>query len=61
MNEKENIYVTKKFMNKMEDTCEMKTIISFIMKHIVTVTRQRPVPYTGRHRDRPLRAIRFLG
>ena len=61
MNEKENIYVMKTFMNKMEDTCEMKTIISFLMKRIANFTRQRPVPYTGRHRDRPLRAIRFLG
>ena len=61
MNEKEDIYVMKTVMNETEDICETKTIISFLMKHIVTVTRQRPVPYTGRHRDRPLRAVRFLG
>ena len=47
MNEKEDIYVMKTFMNKTEDICETKTIISFLMKHIVTVTRQRPSPYTG--------------
>ena len=60
MNEKEDIYVMKTFMNKTEDICETKTIISFLMKHIVTVTRQRPSPYTGTNAsDRPLRAIKF--
>ena len=61
MNTKYDICMMKEFMNKMEDICEAKTIISFLMKRIVNFTRQRPVPYTGRHRDRPLRAIRFLG
>ena len=47
MNEKGDIYVIKKFMNKTEDICETKTIISFLMKHIVTVTRRSPSPHTG--------------
>ena len=60
MNEKEDIYVMKTVMNETEDICETKTIISFLMKHIVTVTRQRPSPRTGTNTsDRPLRAIKF--
>ena len=47
VNEKEDIYVMKTFMNKTEDICETKTIISFLMKHIVTVTRRSPSPHTG--------------
>ena len=34
----------KTVMNVMEDICETKTIDSFLMKYIVTVTRQRPTP-----------------
>ena len=60
MNTKKNIHVIKKLMNKTEDICETKTIISFLKKRIVTVTRQRPSPRTGTNTsDRSLRAIRF--
>ena len=44
MNEKEDIYVMKTVMNETEDICETKTIISFLMKHIVTVTRRTRAP-----------------
>ena len=47
MNEKEDIYVMKTVMNEMEDICETKTINSFLMKYIVTVTRQSPSPHIG--------------
>ena len=47
MNEKEDIYVMKTVMNETEDICETKTIASFLMKHIVTVTRQSPSPHIG--------------
>ena len=59
MNTKYDICMMKEFMNKMEDICEAKTIISFLMKRIVNFTRQRPVPYTGRHRDHALRPVSF--
>ena len=44
MNTKYDIYMMKEFMNKMEDICEAKTIISFLMKRIVNVTRQKSNP-----------------
>ena len=47
MNEKEDIYVMKTVMNETEDICETKTINSFLMKYIVTVTRQSPSPHIG--------------
>ena len=59
MNKKYDIYMTKEFMNKKENVCETKTIISFLAKHIVTVTRQ--IPYTGTNAsDRPLLAAKIL-
>ena len=47
MNKKDDIYVMKTVMNETEDICETKTIISFLKKHIVTVTRRSPSPHTG--------------
>ena len=55
MNKKDDIYVMKTVMNETEDICETKTIINFLMKYIVVVTRQSP----SSPPDRPLRANNF--
>ena len=48
MNKKDDIYVMKTVMNETEDICETKTIINFLMKYIVTVTRLlSPSSHTG--------------